>query len=85
MSFFGCLALAMLTRYNGHLCSVHPDAGVEERSLAPVESTIGGFNRYTQPDPDLFIGDDVDANMSPLAWLRSGGDVKRAAMLARRL
>lgn len=40
---------------------------------------------YTQPHADLFIGDDVDARVSPLGWLRSGGDVSRVAQLARRL
>ncbi len=40
---------------------------------------------YTQPHADLFIGDDVDARVNPLVWLRSGGDVDRVARLARRL
>lgn len=40
---------------------------------------------YMQPHPDLFIGDDVDARVSPLDWLRSGGDASRVAQLARRL
>ena len=40
---------------------------------------------YTQPHTDLFLGDDVDARVSPLDWLRSGGDVDRVAQLARRL
>ena len=38
---------------------------------------------YTQPHADLFVGDDVDARISPLDWLRSGGDVSRVAQLAR--
>ena len=38
---------------------------------------------YTQPHTDLFLGDDVDARVSPLDWLRSGGEVNRAAQLAR--
>ena len=38
---------------------------------------------YTQPHVDLFIGDDVDARVSPLDWLRSGGDASRVAQLAR--
>ena len=40
---------------------------------------------YTQPHTDLFLGDDVDARVSPLNWLRSGGDVHRVAQLAQRL
>ena len=38
---------------------------------------------YTQPHADLFIGDDVDARVSPLDWLHSGGEVNRLAQLAR--
>ena len=40
---------------------------------------------HTQPHADLFIGDDVDARVSPLGWLHSGGDADRVAQLARRL
>ena len=40
---------------------------------------------YTQPHADLFMGDDVDARISPLDWLRSGGNVDRVVQLARRL
>ncbi len=43
------------------------------------------YDWYTQPDPDLFVGDQIDAPMSPLAWLRSGGDVKSVLVLVRRL
>ena len=38
---------------------------------------------YTQPHVDLFLGDDVDARVSPLDWLRSGGEVNRLTQLAR--
>lgn len=38
---------------------------------------------YTQPHADLFIGDDLDARISPLDWLCSGGDVHRVVQLAR--
>ena len=40
---------------------------------------------YTQADPDLFTGGEIEAVMSPLAWLRSGGAVKKVTALARRL
>lgn len=40
---------------------------------------------YTEPDPDLFLSDDVDTCVSPLAWLHSGGSVMKLTMLARRL
>ena len=38
---------------------------------------------YTQPHTDLFLGGDVDARVSPLDWLRSGGEMNRAVQLAR--
>ena len=38
---------------------------------------------YIQPHVDLFVGDDLDACVSPLDWLRSGGDVRRVVQLAR--
>ena len=38
---------------------------------------------YTQPHTDLFLGDDVDARVSPLDWLCSGGEVNKVAQLAR--
>jgi hypothetical protein len=40
---------------------------------------------YTQPDPDLFLGDDVDSTMSPIEWLRTGGNLKRVIDVARSL
>ena len=43
------------------------------------------YDWYTRADPDLFVGDDIDAPMSPLAWLRNGGDVESVLTLARRL
>ena len=43
------------------------------------------YDWYTKPDPDLFVGDDIGASMSPLAWLGSGGDVKSVLVLVRRL
>ena len=43
------------------------------------------YDWYTKADPDLFVGDDIDAPMSPLAWLRNGGDVESVLQLARRL
>ena len=38
---------------------------------------------YTQPHADLFVGDDLDACVSPLDWLRSGGEVNRVVQLVR--
>ncbi len=54
-------------------------------TLSPDIHPVEVYDWFTQPDPDLFVGDDVDATISPLSWLRSGGDVKKLVMLARRL
>ena len=54
-------------------------------ALSPDLHPVEVQEWYTQADPDLFAGGDIDAVMSPLAWLRSGGTVKKVAMLARRL
>ena len=43
------------------------------------------YDWYTKPDTDLVVGEDVDAPLSPLTWLGSGGDVKSVLVLARRL
>lgn len=43
------------------------------------------YDWYTQPDPDLFVGDQASTPMSPLAWLGSGGEVKSVLVLVRRL
>lgn len=43
------------------------------------------YDWYTRADPDLFVEDDIDAPMSPLAWLRNGRDVEEVLTLARRL
>lgn len=50
-------------------------------NLHPVEV----YQWYTEPDQELFLGDDIDAIMSPLAWLRSGGDTKKLVTLLQRL
>jgi hypothetical protein len=49
--------------------------------LHPVEV----YEWYTRANPDLFAGDDIDATLCPLSWLRGGGDVKKLVMLAQRL
>ena len=54
-------------------------------ALSPDLHPVEVQEWYAQADPDLFAGDDVEAVMSPLAWLRSGGAVKKVTMLARRL
>ncbi len=54
-------------------------------ALSPDLHPVEVYSWYTEPDPDLFLGDEVDTCVSPLAWLRSGGSVMRLTMLARRL
>ena len=54
-------------------------------ALSPDLHPVEVQEWYAQADPDLFAGSDIEAVMSPLAWLRSGGAVKKVAMLARRL
>lgn len=49
--------------------------------LHPVEV----YQWYTEADLELFLGDDIDTIMSPLAWLRSGGDTKKLVTLLHRL
>lgn len=48
--------------------------------LHPVEV----FEWYTQPDLDLFINNDVAQTVSPIAWLSSGGDLRKVVTLAKR-
>ena len=54
-------------------------------ALSPDLHPVEVYDWFTQPDSDLFVGDDIDATMSPLSWLRSGGAVKKLVMLGRRL
>lgn len=49
--------------------------------LHPVEV----YQWYTEADLELYLGDDIDTIMSPLAWLRSGGDTKKLVTLLHRL
>lgn len=48
--------------------------------IHPVEV----FEWYTEPDPELYVNDDIDQTVSPMAWLNSGQDVTRLVTLARR-
>ncbi len=65
--------------------SLTPNITRVNAALSPDLHPVEVFAWYTEPDPDLFLGDDVDACISPLAWLRSGGSVQKVATLARRL
>lgn len=48
--------------------------------LHPVEV----FEWYTQPDPNLYLGDTIEPIISPIAWLVAGGDYQTLVTLARR-
>jgi hypothetical protein len=48
--------------------------------LHPVEV----FEWYTQPDPDLYLGDTIEQTVSPIAWLLAGGDHQTLVTLAKR-
>lgn len=48
--------------------------------LHPVEV----FEWYTQPDPDLYLGDTIEQTISPIAWLLAGGDYQTLVKLAKR-
>lgn len=54
-------------------------------ALSPDLHPVEVFAWYTEPDPDLFLGDDIENCVSPLAWLRGGGPVQKLATLARHL
>ncbi len=62
-----------------------PNIAKVNTALSPDLHPVEVYAWYTAPDPDLFLDDDVDTCVSPLAWLRSGGAVMRLTMLARRL
>ena len=49
--------------------------------LHPVEV----FEWYTEPDAELYVNDDIDQPVSPLAWLNSGKKAKALVTLAKRL
>ena len=49
--------------------------------LHPVEV----YNWYHLPHVDLFLNQDIDANVSPLEWLKQGQDVELLVRLAIRL
>jgi len=48
--------------------------------LHPVEV----FEWYTQPDADLYLDDDIEQTVSPIAWLLAGRDYQTLVTLAKR-
>ncbi len=53
---------------------------VLSRDLHPVEV----FEWYTLPKPDLYLNDDIDQTISPIAWLADGRDLRTLVTLAKR-
>jgi len=49
--------------------------------LHPVEV----FDWYVSPNPDLFVGDDIERTVSPLDWLKAGNDPEPVVRLAKAL
>lgn len=55
------------------------------RVLRPTLHPVELYNWLHQPNADLFLGDDVDDTVSPLAWLAAGRDVECVVRLAEQL
>lgn len=75
------IPIFQFTRRGGLVPNIAKVNAALAEDLHPVEVQAW----YTQPHTDLFIGDEVEARLSPLDWLRSGGDVSKVAHLARSL
>ena len=68
-----------------HKAGLIPNITTVNAALPGDLHPVDVYDWYTKPDPDLFVGDNIDAPLSPLAWLGSGGDVKSLMVLVRRL
>lgn len=62
-----------------------PNIARVNRALPEGMHPVAVYNWYHLPNVDLFVNDDIDQTVSPLDWLRSGGDVDTVAALAQRL
>ena len=62
-----------------------PNVTVVNRALRPALHPVEVYRWFHRPNEDLFEGDDIDATVSPLAWIAAGHDPERVAMLAARL
>lgn len=54
-------------------------------ALRPDLHPVEVFEWYTEPAPDLYVNDNIDQIVSPIAWLSSGRDYKTLVTLAKRL
>ncbi len=52
-------------------------------ALRPDIHPVAVFEWY-EPDPELYVNEDMEQTVSPIAWLNSGQDVKPLVTLARR-
>ena len=52
--------------------------------LSPDLHPVEVFEWYTLPKPDLYVNDDIDQTISPIAWLANGRDLGTLTTLAKR-
>ena len=65
--------------------SLVPNVGGEVKAaLDPELHPLEVHEWFTEPNGELLRGDDVEATMSPIDWLESGGDVSKLVRLAER-
>ena len=64
--------------------SLVPNVGKVNAALDLELHPLEVHEWFTEPNGELFRDDDVDATMSPIDWLESGGDVRKLVRLARR-
>lgn len=62
-----------------------PNIGPVNRALDPALHPVEVLNWYTGANPDLFLGDDIDATASPLDWLKAGHPLDPVLRLAELL
>jgi hypothetical protein len=62
-----------------------PNIGRVNAALDPELHPVEVFNWYTQPNPDLFVDDDIEKTVSPLDWLKAGLPVETVVHLAKQL
>jgi len=62
-----------------------PNIGRVNAVLDPELHPVEVFNWYTQPNPDLFVDDDIEKTVSPLDWLKAGLPVEAVVRLAKQL
>lgn len=60
-----------------------PNIGRINAALDPELHPLEVHGWFTEPNPDLFLGDDIDRTVSPIQWLESGGGVAPLLRLAK--